>query len=1308
MNVRRVLALLFIFAALTGVAILTSCVIYPPSVQGASQLTLHVGQGLVIESLSVPARAKPGSGGLAEPAAGVHALVRGSRDLPGGSTISGTLASSASWGPGVITVTGDISITAGVVITIVPGTTVQMAIADGANLGIDPGRIEYMVVGGLVVTGPVTFTSQSAMPAGGDWYGIRFLPGSSGRLAQATIEYGVVGVSADSTTLFSLIQNTIRYMHGDDGTSGAPGLPGIPGGDGTPGGWACGVYLSGPSTMEIVWNTIYSITGGVGGSGGSGGGGIPGYPQGSDGSPGGNGAAGGSAMGIYVVGDATPQVLTNTVTSIVGGSGGVGGQGGSGGDGLPAPAPGLPGGNGGNGAPGGVGGQGGDAHGIYLRDADPGSQVQANTVDDVRGGAGGAGGAGGNGGNGGDGGPGGEFQPGGPGGSGGNGGSGGPGGSGGFVVGIRAERSSPTTADNEVTSVVGGSGGAGGDGGWGGAAGNGGDAGYESEGGPGGDPGGGGNGGAAGNGGEANGIRVDGAAAPGVRRNAVAGVYGGAGGTAGNGGYGGPGGAGGEAHGIRIQGPDASPDLADNRLSDVVGGSGGGGGWGGTGGMGGNGGRGGDGWGFSGNGAPGSRGQNGGDGGAGGGGGLATGIYVVEATVLSPTRRNAAAEIYGGDGGAGGHAGDGGPGGNGGLGGNDLFVPPAGPGGNGGAGGDGGDGGHGGNGGNGAEAAGMLSVLSTHHAVNNLVHDVAPGGAGLGGDAGHGGVGGAGGDAGLPWNPIPNPPPNNWGGWGGDGGHGGDGGSGGSGGDSAGWHANGSTVTYLHNTSADVGAGGAAGTGGGLGDGGGTGPNGQPPSDPNNPPPIPGNPGSGGAVGIAGDSMGLWVAGASTITFTDNVLAHASPPGANTYGVRAVGGAMAVLSYNDVWTHTIQYSGVAVPWSDIHQDPLFVDWPSDNYHLERESPCVDAGIDAGVNDDFDRQSRPQGDGPDMGFDEVAPVMSAKVVDKEIAGRGSDLVYTLVITNPDPHALAAGSWLSDVLPFGVAYADGPVCTLPACGYAAASNTITWTGDLPTSTILIVVYTATIDYQVENGTDITNTAFFAVATEAGWTDQVTTTIYTPVFTLSKVAEGTMVAGVPYTYTVTVTNLSPIMAAEGVVVTDAVPAGGQWVAGGVYTGGVVTLTYPAIPVSDQASASWVVSTCQTNLLNRWYRVVTSTARVDSGWGLPLSTGLTTPTLAPSFTLSSDAVVVGAVVTFTDSSSSNGAPLVAWRWDFGDGEVGWGTPVTHSYGAPGSFTVTLAITDACGFGQSLLVERALAVYTGYNVYLPTVLRNY
>jgi hypothetical protein len=87
--------------------------------------------------------------------------------LPGGSTISGTLATNDTWGPGTITVTGDILISPGVIITVSPGTTVQMATHDGANLGIDANRIEYIVRGTLRASGPVTFTSQSDTPAGG-------------------------------------------------------------------------------------------------------------------------------------------------------------------------------------------------------------------------------------------------------------------------------------------------------------------------------------------------------------------------------------------------------------------------------------------------------------------------------------------------------------------------------------------------------------------------------------------------------------------------------------------------------------------------------------------------------------------------------------------------------------------------------------------------------------------------------------------------------------------------------------------------------------------------------------------------------------------------------------------------------------------------------------------------------------------------------------------------------------------------------------------------------------------------------------
>jgi hypothetical protein len=83
--------------------------------------------------------------------------------LPGGSTISGALMSSDTWGPGVITLTGDVLIYPGVTITIAPGTKVQIATSDGYNQGVDASRIEFIVGSGgaLRANGPVTFTSKS-------------------------------------------------------------------------------------------------------------------------------------------------------------------------------------------------------------------------------------------------------------------------------------------------------------------------------------------------------------------------------------------------------------------------------------------------------------------------------------------------------------------------------------------------------------------------------------------------------------------------------------------------------------------------------------------------------------------------------------------------------------------------------------------------------------------------------------------------------------------------------------------------------------------------------------------------------------------------------------------------------------------------------------------------------------------------------------------------------------------------------------------------------------------------------------------
>jgi gliding motility-associated-like protein len=50
---------------------------------------------------------------------------------------------------------------------------------------------------------------------------------------------------------------------------------------------------------------------------------------------------------------------------------------------------------------------------------------------------------------------------------------------------------------------------------------------------------------------------------------------------------------------------------------------------------------------------------------------------------------------------------------------------------------------------------------------------------------------------------------------------------------------------------------------------------------------------------------------------------------------------------------------------------------------------------------------------------------------------------------------------------------------------------------------------------------------------------------------------------------------------------------------------------------------------------------------------------------------------VTFQDASSS---PIVKWLWDFGDGNSGSGSPVTHQYNSQGSFDVSGEFTDNKG----------------------------
>jgi hypothetical protein len=127
--------------------------------------------------------------------------------------ISGPVTSGV-WS-GVITMTGDVVINSSETITITPGTRVLAALTSdySAPESADQ-RVELIVLGSLVVTGtdsqPITFTSASESPSWAEWYGIRFLAGSSGTIENAFIEYGTHALSLLDDSTLTVRHSTVR------------------------------------------------------------------------------------------------------------------------------------------------------------------------------------------------------------------------------------------------------------------------------------------------------------------------------------------------------------------------------------------------------------------------------------------------------------------------------------------------------------------------------------------------------------------------------------------------------------------------------------------------------------------------------------------------------------------------------------------------------------------------------------------------------------------------------------------------------------------------------------------------------------------------------------------------------------------------------------------------------------------------------------------------------------------------------------------------------------------------------------------
>ncbi len=242
------------------------------------------------------------------------------------------------------------------------------------------------------------------------------------------------------------------------------------------------------------------------------------------------------------------------------------------------------------------------------------------------------------------------------------------------------------------------------------------------------------------------------------------------------------------------------------------------------------------------------------------------------------------------------------------------------------------------------------------------------------------------------------------------------------------------------------------------------------------------------------------------------------------------------------------------------------------------------------------------------------------------------------------------------------------------------------------IVTHTYTAAGSYSltltVRDGCGYTGTRFYMDAVR----------VHQPDLRISKRISGTLIAGLPLTYILAISNANVYAGATGVVVTDALPVGATYIGGGSESGGVVTWSNLDVPANSSVEASFSLSTCKTSLVNASYRVVTSAQGVDSPWGAPLTTALASPALYASFDVAPSSVYTSEAVYFTDTTTTNGGPIVSWAWNLGDGHIGVVRHFSHTYATPGTYTVMMQVSDGCGYtdtATATVTVRAIPTYT-------------
>ena len=76
---------------------------------------------------------------------------------------------------------------------------------------------------------------------------------------------------------------------------------------------------------------------------------------------------------------------------------------------------------------------------------------------------------------------------------------------------------------------------------------------------------------------------------------------------------------------------------------------------------------------------------------------------------------------------------------------------------------------------------------------------------------------------------------------------------------------------------------------------------------------------------------------------------------------------------------------------------------------------------------------------------------------------------------------------------------------------------------------------------------------------------------------------------------------------------------------------------------------------------------------------------------------------VDFTDQSTDSDGSIVSWAWDFGDGGTSTAQNPSHTYGADGTYTVSLTVTDDAGATDSASQDVTVSSSSGGGITLST-----